>query len=160
MGRWGSKVKSPLCVCSVVSDSSVTLLDCSPPVSSVHGISQAGILEWVAIASSRGSSWPRDRSRTSCISCIGRQILYRWATREAPGLETEALEQHCAIELSVMIEMVPFGLSKSTPMHGHTQSLSSVFTKFIYFFDHTGSSLLHETFCSCSEWRLLLLHRL
>ena len=90
-------------------------LDCSPPVSSVHGISQAGILEWVAIASSRGSSWPRDWSPTSCISCIGRQILYHWATREAPDLETETLEQHCAIELSVMIEMVPFGLSKSTP---------------------------------------------
>ena len=34
----------------------VTLIDCSPPCSSVHGILQAGILEWVAISSSRGSS--------------------------------------------------------------------------------------------------------
>ena len=34
-------------------------LDCSPPGSSVHGILQAGILEWVAISSSRESSWPR-----------------------------------------------------------------------------------------------------
>ena len=39
----------------------VTPMDCSLPYSSVHGISQARILEWVAISSSRGSSWPRDR---------------------------------------------------------------------------------------------------
>ena len=37
---------------------------------------QARILEWVAIPFSRGSSWPRDRSRVSCISC--RQVLYHW----------------------------------------------------------------------------------
>ena len=53
---------------------------CSLPSSSVHGISQAGILERIAISSSRGSSQPRDRS---CISCIGRLILYHQATREA-----------------------------------------------------------------------------
>ena len=35
-------------------------MDCSPPGSSVHGISQERILEWVAISSSRGSSQPRD----------------------------------------------------------------------------------------------------
>ena len=49
---------------SVVSDS-VTPLDCSPPGSSVHGILQARILEWVAVPSSRGSSWPRDPARVS-----------------------------------------------------------------------------------------------
>ena len=36
------------------------LMDCSPLGSSVHGISQARILEWIAISFSRGSSWPRD----------------------------------------------------------------------------------------------------
>ena len=36
--------------------------DCSPPGSSVHGILQAKILGWVAVPSSRGSSWPRDRT--------------------------------------------------------------------------------------------------
>ena len=39
-------------------------MDCSPPGSSVHGISQARILEWVAISFSRGSSRPRDRTQT------------------------------------------------------------------------------------------------
>ena len=49
----------------------------------VHRISQARILEWVAICFSRGSSLTRDWTR---VSCIGRQILYHWATREAPHL--------------------------------------------------------------------------
>ena len=55
-------------------------MDWSPPGSSVHGILQARILEWVAISFSRRSSRPRDQTS---ISCIGRQILYHWATWEA-----------------------------------------------------------------------------
>ena len=51
-------------------------MDCSPPGSSVHGILQARILEWVAISYSRGSSQPRDGTRVTCVSCMGRQILY------------------------------------------------------------------------------------
>ena len=45
-------------------------IDGSPPGSSVHGILQARILEWVAMASSRGSSQPRDRNYVSYVSCI------------------------------------------------------------------------------------------
>ena len=48
-------------------------MDCSLPGSSVHGIFQARILEWVAISSSRGSSQLRDQTH---VSCIGRQTLY------------------------------------------------------------------------------------
>ena len=55
-------------------------MDCSPPGSSVRGISQARILEWVAIFFSRRPFWPRD---WTLISCIGRWILYHWATWEA-----------------------------------------------------------------------------
>ena len=43
-------------------------MDCSPPSSSVHGISQARILEWVAISFSRGSSWPKSQTHISCIA--------------------------------------------------------------------------------------------
>ena len=50
-------------------------IDCSLPDSSVHEISQARILERVAISSSRGSTWAEDHT---CISCIGRQILYHY----------------------------------------------------------------------------------
>ena len=51
-------------------------LDCSPPGSSVHGILQTRILQWVAISFSRGSSRPRNQTHISCVSCTGRQILY------------------------------------------------------------------------------------
>ena len=70
-----------VCVCVLVAQSCLTLcdpMDCSPPGSSVHGILQARILEWVAISLSRESSWPRDQT---CISCIGRQILDHWSAR-------------------------------------------------------------------------------
>ena len=70
-------------VCSVTHLSLCDPIDCSPPGSSVHGILQARILEGVAISSSRGSSWPRDQNCISCVSCIGRQTLYHWATWEA-----------------------------------------------------------------------------
>ena len=53
---------------------------CSLPAFSVHGIFQARKLEWVAISYSRGSSQPRDWTH---ISCIGRRVLYHWASWEA-----------------------------------------------------------------------------
>ena len=43
-------------------------VDCSPPGSSVHGVLQARILEWVAISFSRGSCWPRDWTQVSCTA--------------------------------------------------------------------------------------------
>ena len=77
---------------------SVTM-DCSPPGSSVHGIFQARILEWVAMPSSRGSSWPRDwtcipsspaltgglfaskaQRYQSCLSKIPKLELPKWRT--------------------------------------------------------------------------------
>ena len=63
-------------LCSALCDP----MDHSPPGSSVHGITQARILKWVATSYSRGSSWPTDQI---CVSCIGRQIHYHWATWEA-----------------------------------------------------------------------------
>ena len=68
------------CLISVMSDS-CNPTDCSPPGSSVHGISQARILESVIISFSRGSSCPRGLTH---ISFIDRWVLYHWATREAP----------------------------------------------------------------------------
>ena len=64
----------------------------SPPSSSVHEISQSRMLEWVAISFSKRSSQLRDRIP---ISCIGRQILYPWATREAPELEVRVDYGRC-----------------------------------------------------------------
>ena len=61
--------------CSVVSDP----MDWGPAVSSIHGIFQARILEWVAIPFSRGSSWPRDQTQ---VSLIEGRLFTIWATRE------------------------------------------------------------------------------
>ena len=47
--------------------------------------SKARILEWIAISFSRGSSHPRDQTHVSCVPCIGRQILYHWATWGGEG---------------------------------------------------------------------------
>ena len=55
-------------------------IDYSPPVSSVHGILQARILELVAISFSRASSQPRDQIQ---VSCFAGKLFMVWATREA-----------------------------------------------------------------------------
>ena len=57
-------------------------MDSSPQGSSDPGLSEARILEWISISSSRGSFWPRDQTVTG----IGRQILYHWATWGAHDL--------------------------------------------------------------------------
>ena len=57
-------------------------MDCSLPGSPVHGLLQVRILEWIAISYSRESSWPRDRTHTSCVPCTDRWLLYHWATSE------------------------------------------------------------------------------
>ena len=91
MWPWGSYTSQEICQLpkaeseskSEVAQSSLTLLDpmdCSPSGSSLHGILQARVLEWVAISFSRGSSWPRDRTLVSRIA--GRRFNL-WATREA-----------------------------------------------------------------------------
>ena len=64
-------ISKPVLVVCVFTKSSLTLcnpMDCSLPGSLVHGILQAGILEWVAISSSRGSSWPKDQTGVFCLA--------------------------------------------------------------------------------------------
>ena len=63
--------------CSVMSDFH-NPMDCNPLGSSVHGILQARILEWVALSDSRGSSQPRDRTHVPYVFCIGKRVLYNY----------------------------------------------------------------------------------
>ena len=70
-------------VCLLVAQSCLTIcntLDCSLPRSYIHVISQARILEWLAIPFSRGSSRSRDQTQ---VSCIAGRLFTVWATREA-----------------------------------------------------------------------------
>ena len=61
-------------------------MDCSPPGSSIHGTLQARTLEWDAISYSRGSSWPRDRTR---VSWVWKGTHLTWNGTHSP---TEGLE--------------------------------------------------------------------
>ena len=67
-----------MCICSVASNFCVTLwtVVCEVPLST-------GFSHQVAIFASRESSWPRDWTSVSGISCTARQILYKWATWRA-----------------------------------------------------------------------------
>ena len=76
---WDYEKRVCVLSCLVVSNS-LWPHRCSPPASSVCGILQERILEWVAISFSRGSSWPKD---WTWAFCIGRLILYNWVTWEA-----------------------------------------------------------------------------
>ena len=78
----GTRLQIRACVlgCSVVSDSVILWPGIHQAPLSIHGISQARKLEWVALPFSRGSSWPGDWIH---VSCTGRRILYCWAMREA-----------------------------------------------------------------------------
>ena len=71
---WSSSLFSSRCCCHARLFCNPR--DCNLPGSSVHGILQARIVEWVTMLSSRGSSQPRDWNCISYISCIGRWVLY------------------------------------------------------------------------------------
>ena len=74
-----------VCVCVLSRLSRVRLcVTPSTPGSSVQGILQARILEWVVISSSRGFSRLRDRTCVSYISSFGRQVLYHWCHLGSP----------------------------------------------------------------------------
>ena len=76
-------LRPPFYCCCLVTKSCLTLCDltnCSLPGFSVHGIFQARIWKWFAISFSKVSFQPRNGT---WASCIGRLILYHWATREA-----------------------------------------------------------------------------
>ena len=64
-------------------------MDCSLPDSSVHGILQARILEWVALSSSRGSSQPRAQTCISYVSCISRRVVY-WLSHQGSNKLTQS----------------------------------------------------------------------
>ena len=94
-------------------------MDYSTPSSSVHGIFQVRILVWHAISFSRGSPQPKVQTHVSYISCIGRQILYHWTTRNA--LSSPQLLKH--VIRSLLLTFVFKCLNKIV----HHQSICRIF---------------------------------
>ena len=94
-------------------------MDCRSPDSSVRGIFQARILEWVAIPFSRGSSQPRDRTRVSCTA--GRFFPTR-ATRE---------EAYLVINMSK--DLFPISLWLNTEVFLRESIYSTIFWGICYY---------------------------
>ena len=83
-------------------------MDCSPPGSSVHGIFQARILEWVAISFSRGSFQPRDWTHVSYVSCLNKRVLCEQQTTDkcvCPDCFQNQLSPHHS--LSPWVSLLP-----------------------------------------------------
>ena len=92
---WGSLLPTDACMHPNLLQSCLNLCDPmnrSLPGFCIHGILQAGILEWVIMLSFRGSSWPKDWTPVSYVSCIGRQVLYHESHLGSP-FPTENLPQ-------------------------------------------------------------------
>ena len=81
---FGGALLTPRFSHSVMSDS-CDPIDCNPPGSSIHGISQARILEWAAIFFSRGSSWTRDQ-----IHVKGLDRFYYFQHMKCPFLSSRS----------------------------------------------------------------------
>ena len=143
--KWKTEFNKMLCVCSVAQmwPTLCDPTDCSLPESSVQGIFQARILElleWVDISSSRGSSWSRDQTHFSCISCIGRWILYHSATWEAPTTwypAQNSLHYYCIRNYVLLIHIVS---------HGHT--CCDLFLEGTY----SLNGLVVYASLSCTQW--------
>ena len=104
-GKWIYKWPSCChCLVAKLCPNLCNTMEYSLPGSSVHGIPQARILEWVAISFSGESSYrmytvSAHRDWTH-VFCIGRQILYHWVTREAPKWPSTSLKYHVRLDYS------------------------------------------------------------
>ena len=118
-GNYSSKATQPrkntwscdvLCLVAKLCPTLCNPRDCSPPDTSVHGIFQARIPEWVAILYSRGSSRPRDLTHVSCVSCTGGRILYHCTNWENQALVTDVFNSSgklLVLKVGVMVEKRP-----------------------------------------------------
>ena len=74
-------------------------MDYSLPGSSIHGILQARIWEWVAILFSKESSQPKNWTQISSISCIAGRFFTHWVTREVKSIGNDPLKRIILINI-------------------------------------------------------------
>ena len=145
-----------VCVsCSVVSDS-VTPTDCSPPGSSVRGILQARILEWVAISSCRGSSQPRDWTWISHIAGRFYTILATTSVLFSHSVMSDSLWPHGLQHAKLPCPSpTPRAYSNSCPLSRwcHPTISSSIvpFSSHLQSFPASGSFPRSQFFTSCGQ---------
>ena len=133
-------------------------VDCSQPGSSVLGILQARILEWVAMPSSRRSSWPRDQTQ---VSHIAGRFLTIWATREAQNIPLRSrllsrlLNEKIHMRKITWLGPRPFSIPGLSDSKIQMSSGPAVTTEFVYWepwqgrgfsgTSHTPSHLIFRT---------------
>ena len=140
-----------VCCCTQLGLTLCEPMDSSPPASFVHEISQARIMAWVAISYSRGSSWPRDWTCVSCISCIGRQILYHCTTWQAQYTRIVLIRIRFCL-LHPGIECIPTNEWLHEANHGYLQKTKDNWSRVssrIYATQMTTSPFHKIFFCSC-----------
>ena len=142
------------CVCTPLHLTLCDPMAYSPPGSSVYGISQARILEWVALSFSRGSSWPRDQI---CFSCIGRGV-----TTE-PAIKKNEIMPSAAIWMQLEIIILSEGRKRQTLYDltyvGHkwnltmkqkqNQDAENIVFSLLEFFSYIKSELTTKIYWSC-----------
>ena len=117
-------------------------MDCSAPGSSVHGIFQGRILEWVAVSFSRASSPPRD---WTWVSCIEGRFFNNWATREVAKL----CSMGTILSLICFLESVPHCSCARSPRvlwTNETCSLDKLLTDHIYIYINSLSIYIYILF--------------
>ena len=136
-------------------------MDYSLPGSSVHGISQARILEWVAISFSMGSSWPRDQTR---VSFIGRRVFFTTEPPEKSSLDIQfsSVAQSCLTLCNSGLQhtrcpcpsLTPRACSNSCPLtQWYYPTISSSIVPFsgLQSFPASGSFQTSQIFTSSSQ---------
>ena len=109
-----------------------TIMECSSPGSSVHGILQARTLEWAATSSSRGSFQPRDWTCVPCISCIGRRIRYHCVTWK-PRLHGVDYQYLHSLMRRCFLTLISWNLTVASLVNGGVSKFGSYPPKFIRF---------------------------
>ena len=125
--------------------SCLTLCDpmgCSPSGSSVHGILQARILEWVAMPSSRESSQARDWIQVSYVSCIGRWVLYHKCHLGSPSRNTKRIKWICACPLASAWHLI--GLQDASGSCGPGACEESSPDSQIFLWGGSGREVFHK----------------
>ena len=131
--------------------------------STIHAILQARILKWVAISSCRGSSWLKDQTRVSCVTCIGRQTLHHCATCEASHVHTPYLFYFslCWVFIAVVLfsscsRWGPLSSCSALPFHCDDFSYCRTQAPGCLGFSSCGTRAPEHRLSSCGAWAQLL----
>ena len=124
-------------------------MDWSSPGSSVYGILQARILDWVAMPCSRGSSWPRDQTRVSCLLC--------WQCKtQNSGLRSKEEKPRDPINqpsrCNTQEGLLSFAQAGDSDLLGGRAPRTANWASFICSMLHTGYKVIGYTFAKQSYW--------